>query len=281
MPTPGDYSFHIARELGAVVVTVRGYLDLARSIRLGVVLGDLIDGQGNLTVGVDLRDVASFDPAGLGVFAVAAKLAGHHGGELTLTPSSGHSSRPLEATGAAAVHADQHLVEFYESDELLAESVGHYIEPGLRKDDAVLVVATKQHRELFEAAVVRAGVNVEAARAEGRYVDVDAAETLSLFMVDGTPDPVRFEAAFGGLVARLASSGRAVRIYGEMVAVLWAEGNISAALALEDLWNVLGRSQRFSLLCAYPLSAFDTVETTGSFRMVCGQHSPDLPNGAG
>ena len=203
---------------------------------------------------------------------MAAKLAEHHGGELTLTRPSASSSPMLKAAAPGA-HARKHLVEFYDSAGALAESVADHVVPGLRADDAVLVVATERHRHLFEAAVTGAGVEVDTARQEGRYVDLDAGETLSQFMVDGLPDPLRFTASVGRRVAGLASTGRAVQIFGEMVAVLWAENNVAAAIALEDLWNELATLQPFSLLCAYPVTAFDAAETTGSFRAVCEQHA--------
>ncbi|MDP8931195.1 MAG: MEDS domain-containing protein [Actinomycetota bacterium] len=64
-------------------------------------------------------------------------------------------------------------------------------------------------------------------------------------------------AARGRLVQVSPSSalGRDVRIYGEMVALLWEEGNILAAMALEDLWNQFAGSRAFSLMCAYPMNA--------------------------
>ncbi|MDP8962147.1 MAG: hypothetical protein M3N32_11105 [Actinomycetota bacterium] len=42
-----------------------------------------------------------------------------------------------------------------------------------------------------------------------------------------------------GLTERAAAVGRDVCIYGELVALLWEEGNILAGVALEDLWNQL------------------------------------------
>lgn len=273
-PSLPDHRFTVARQRGAVVVTVHGELDLACSTHLGAVLGDLIEGQGNLKVGVDLGHVTRVHPAALGVFAAGAKLARHHGGELSVAgledgPSSG---APLPA-GAADTHGDEHLVEFYEHDGLLADSVRDHIEPGLRGDDAVVVVATERHRELFEAALTRAGVDLGAARDAERYLDLDAEETLARFMVDGAPDPGRFRTVIGGLIGTATAGGGRVRIYGEMVALLWAEGNVSAAISLEDLWNDLGRCRSFSLLCAYPVSAFDVEGSSGLFRLLCEQHS--------
>ena len=183
MTPRGDTSFDITRRQRAVVVSVHGTLDLAGSTRIGALLGDLIEGQGNLSVGVDLRDVVHLDPAGLGVLSVAASIARRRGGELHVTGSSGHVSSP-----AGEVGAHSHLVEFYESDARLAESVRDFLEPALKNERPAVVVATEGHRELFDAALADAGVDVGQARASGRYLDVDAEETVSQFMVDDAPD---------------------------------------------------------------------------------------------
>ncbi len=274
MTTSADLPITVAREQAAVVVSIHGAFDLARASRLGAVLGDLIDGQGNLNVSVDLSRAATIDPAALGVLAAGDKLARHHGATLTVTgPQSGHSPRLSATDTTADAPAHHHLVEFYERDGLLADSVRDHLEPGLRAGQAAIVVATAAHRELFEAALLSTGVDVGAARADGRYLPLDTDEALSRFMVDGAPDPTRFWAAIGGLVATATGSGRRVRIYGEMVAALWAQGSFAAAIALEDLWNDLGRIRPFSLLCAYPTTAFDRVESTTLFRVLCEQHS--------
>ncbi len=165
------------------------------------------------------------------------------------------------------------LRHFYKSDALLADSVRRHLEPALRKGAGVVMVATGPHRDLFEARLIAAGIDVERARAESRYLDVDAMDTLSLFMVDDLPDRSRFRAAVGDLIGRVSPDGVSLRVYGEMVAVLWAEGNVVAAIALEDLWNELGRTRRFALLCAYPATAFATGDTARLFRSICTQHS--------
>src|SRR6185369_562599 len=68
-----------------------------------------------------------------------------------------------------------------------------------------------------------------------------------------------------------------VRAFGEMVALLWADGRREAALELEALWNELGANLSFSLLCAYPISAFDTYADHAPFLEVCGSHVRALP----
>lgn len=265
-------SFHIARQGGGVILTVAGTLDLAGSIRLGAALGDLIDGQGNLSVGIDLRRVMRFDPAGLGVITVADQLARRRGGSLTVTAPLPLSALAPQAIGASQSRVHEHLVEFYENDAFLVASVRDYLVPALREGEAALVVATGPHRHAFDAALAGTDVDLGAAESEGRYVAVDAEETLSRFMTERGPDPLRFRTVVDDLVARVNGAGRPVRVYGEMVAVLWAEGDIVAAMALEDHWNDLARRHPLTVLCAYPTDGFGRAETAGSFRAVCQLH---------
>jgi anti-sigma regulatory factor (Ser/Thr protein kinase) len=144
------------------------------------------------------------------------------------------------------------VVQFYDGDRELATSVGGYLAGGIAAGDSVVVVATHPHRLAFEAGLTAAGAHAGAAGASGRLLMLDAAETLQGFRDGGRLDHDRFEAALGGLVRRVASTGRPVRIYAEMVALLWDAGQVTLALELEELWNDLGSRYRFSLLCGYP-----------------------------
>jgi hypothetical protein len=172
--------------------------------------------------------------------------------------------------------AHDHLVEFYESDEFLVATVTDFVVAALRGCDAVVVVATLRHRVAFAEAICAEGIDLDAAERDGRYQALDAAELLSSFMVDGAPDPVRFEQEAGAVIDRAAMDGRHVAIYGEMVALLWADGDVASTVALEDMWNDLAASRSFSLLCAYPLQAFDD-SGRAAFRHICAQHSTVIP----
>ena len=113
---------------------------------------------------------------------------------------------------------------------------------------------------------------------KARYLALDAAELLGRFMVGGAPDPQRFGDVVGEVLRDAAGRGNGeVRAYGEMVALLCAEGNHQAAVQLEELWNDLARVHRFSLLCSYPLDAFPRREHQALFEHVCAAHSRVLP----
>jgi hypothetical protein len=178
---------------------------------------------------------------------------------------------PSSSSGCAAC-GHEHLVELYETEAFLISSVADYVAHAWREQDAAIVVATPEHRRAFAVALATRGIDVEAMAQEGRYVAVDAAALLSTFMVDGAPDGDRFQAAVTPLLERAADGHRDVRVYGEMVALLWGAGDVLSTIALEDLWNDLAEIYGFSLLCGYPISSFD-VQSRALFEHICGQHT--------
>jgi signal transduction histidine kinase/CheY-like chemotaxis protein len=172
---------------------------------------------------------------------------------------------------------DEHFVQFYESDPFLIKSLGCYIRQGLMDGEPCLVVATKAHREALEERLEAEGLHLSAARASGQYLALDAAEALLEFMVDGQPDPMRFVEFIGGTVARAAGGHGRVRIFGEMVALLWAEGNYDAAIRLEELWNELRATHAFSLFCAYHMDGFGGEMMAAPLGSVCAGHTSVIP----
>jgi signal transduction histidine kinase len=170
-----------------------------------------------------------------------------------------------------------HFVQLYETDVFLLNSLGGFIGTGLEAGDACIVVATKEHREELDERLKARGVDVALARASGQYLSLDAAETLSTFMLDGQPEPGRFAEIVGSLIARAAAGRSRVRIFGEMVALLWAEGSQAAAIRLEEIWNQLGETRPFLLFCAYPMSGFGGEALTESLGHICAGHSRVIP----
>src|SRR5436190_4711405 len=96
-------------------------------------------------------------------------------------------------------------------------------------------------------------------------------------MVDGLPEPARFAEMFGGLMKRAGEGRKRVQAFGEMVALLWAEGNQSGAMRLEELWNNLQNTHRFALFCAYPMNDFARDAHAKPLRDVCSAHSRVIP----
>jgi PAS domain S-box-containing protein len=170
-----------------------------------------------------------------------------------------------------------HLVQFYESEPSLLATVGRFFDPALEAQDSVILIATAEHRSGIEERYRRQGFDLGPARRNGQYLEIDAAELITQFVVGGWPDRSRFAGAVGELVARGASGGRRVRAFGEMVWLLWEDGKGEAAIRLEQLWDELVHTMPLSLLCAYPISSFPRGADTPQFREICETHSHVIP----
>lgn len=171
----------------------------------------------------------------------------------------------------------EHFVQFYEEDAFLLDSLGNFIGAAIKAGEAAIVVATKAHHEALAARLMEKNLDVTAAVACGQLVLRDAAETLSKFMVGQSPDPKLFAAHIGDIITRAAVGRPRVRIYGEMVTLLWADGNYNAAIRLEELWNDLQNKHSFALFCAYPMDGFAGEGPGQGLADVCTNHSRIIP----
>jgi hypothetical protein len=174
------------------------------------------------------------------------------------------------------VTAHNHAVNFYDHDGDIVAEVARFVAAGLARGERAVVVATAEHRDALDEVLLQHGADAVRARIMGRYLTLDAAEMLAKFMVDGLPDPRKFEATVGAVVDAAASDGCAVRVFGEMVSLLWAEGNVNGTIELEGLWNDLATTRAFTLLCGYPTSAL-SGDSLADTNLVCAQHSEVLP----
>jgi MEDS: MEthanogen/methylotroph, DcmR Sensory domain len=151
-----------------------------------------------------------------------------------------------------------HLVLFYKQDDHDAELIakaGDYLLGALREHGTAIVVGTWEHRLALARHLLRAGVDVAAARAAGDYRELDAGDTVRNFVAGGHADPAHFWAQLSPVIRDAAESGQPVRVFGEMVALLWHADQVGAAIELEAMWNELAAQFPFSLLCAYPLGS--------------------------
>jgi PAS domain S-box-containing protein len=172
----------------------------------------------------------------------------------------------------------EHFVQFYENDAYLMDSVSAFVAAALTDGEGSVVIATPAHRIELQRKLLAAGVDVSETMATGRFVMLDAAETLSKFMMNGSPDSQRFTDSVGSVIAQMSEGVRRIHAFGEMVALLWGDGNRDAAIRLEELWNELAKSHRFALFCAYPITGFGEESDSVPFSGVCKCHSRVIPS---
>jgi len=181
------------------------------------------------------------------------------------------------ASLAGAATANEHFVRFFVDDETLVDSVAAYVIQGMREGATAIVIATDSHLKALETRWPRLQFDPTEPTAQGRLMILDAAQALASFMVAGKPDRDRFMASVGEIVARTA--GRAGRIvaFGEMVNILWADGNRTAAIELESLWNKLAQQYSFTLFCAYSHPDLTADGCDGALEEVCAAHTHVIP----
>src|SRR5215813_10148256 len=152
---------------------------------------------------------------------------------VTLPNGAAAMSELASRTNGSVPKESEHFVQFYETNAFLLDSLRDFIGLGLVSGDACIVVATDAHRAGLDERLESSGLKTFATYASGQYVAFDATETLAKFMVDGSPDPDRFSEVIGEIITQAAQGARRVRIFGEMVAILWADVNREAAIRLE------------------------------------------------
>jgi PAS domain S-box-containing protein len=183
---------------------------------------------------------------------------------------SGSTQGPLN-------HAKGHSVQLYVDDRHLINVSARYIARALAAGERGVVVATPAHRRGLSTRLLTLGFDLETLTKQGRFITLDAADTLNLFMAGGHVDELLFPSAVKTVFERVQELSRGaaqpIRIFGELVGLLWAAGKAEDAIHFETLWNRLENDDSFSTLCAYPIMGFYNEKELELFVRICAEHS--------
>jgi hypothetical protein len=106
---------------------------------------------------------------------------------------------------------------------------------------------------------------------------LDVAETLSAFLINDLPDPVRFSKVTGDLIVAAAKAAKGehprVAACGECAPTLWEQGNPDAAIQLEHLWNEIAKTYDVDILCGYVLTSSQREQERDVYKRICAEHS--------
>jgi len=210
---------------------------------------------------------------------VSASLAGNH-----LTDPKDEQTADHNSGGVVPLFPPQnvwiarrHEAGFYSEDRFVLDDLTQFIGAALKAGNAAIVVATESHRDSLLPRLQAYGLDIGTAIEQGRYIALDAADTLSTFMLNGMPDLVRFLKLFGDLVVTASKAAKAdqapVAIFGEMCHLLWAQGNAEAAIQVEKLGNQLIQTYDLDILCGYSLGSVHGGIDSHAFQRICAEHS--------
>ena len=171
----------------------------------------------------------------------------------------------------------RHEVGFYPDDATLLVDLTQFIGTALKAEQGAIIVATESHRNSLLRRLEARGVDIATAIDKGRYISVDAADALSAFMINRTPDRARFLKLFGDLIVTVAAAAKReqarVAVFGEGVQLLWAQGNAEAAIQVERLTNRIVKTHDVDILCGYSLGTVQGEMDSHIFQGICKEHS--------
>jgi len=174
----------------------------------------------------------------------------------------------------SVVDPREHVAHFYASEQELIAGVSVYVMDALTSDETAMVLASASHVTAFEAALVGAGIDLHRARSESRLITLDANEVLRQVVVDDRLDPDEFIAELAVVIRGLRATGRPLRVYGEVVGLLWDAGLVGAAIDLETKWNELIERFSFRLYCGYPANSLAATDNgSDAVRQACECHT--------
>lgn len=172
--------------------------------------------------------------------------------------------------------AGRHEAVFYSDDRQLLDHLSRFVAAALNAGNGAVVVATGAHQESLVQSLEASGVDVAAALKQGRYIALDAADTLSSCMANGMFNPVRFLQSFENLILKISSAvqGKHPRVafFGECVDLLRKQGNAEAAIQAEKLGNQLAARYAVDILCGYSMGVQADMEKD-AIQRICAEHS--------
>lgn len=192
-------------------------------------------------------------------------------------------------------HADavssmpSHIAHFYSSDAVLLAEVGQHLGTCLAAGGSAVIIATPEHIQGFEQHLALRGFDMHRIARQGRWLALDAAATLNMFMLKGWPDEKKFATQMNAVLDRVSSAAGSIpgssqpniAAYGEMASLLWEQNKTGAALRLVELWRRLVRNRSFRLSCGWPLRLFSGEADGVAIRRICALHGCVAPVPAG
>ena len=194
-----------------------------------------------------------------------------------------HGGDSFHRAAALGTRGPEHRVQFYDSDDFLAVAMAEFIARGLRGGHPVVAVATQPHRGSITERLQVKGFDVDKVSANGQLTLVDAHATLESLMAGSTLDVVRCTSVAEAMLQKArgrAKPGAVLHVCGEMVDLLCRDGKPECALQLEQLWNELGITYEFSMLCVYAMDTFHRIGDATQFEAICGEHTHVAPTEA-
>src|SRR6202167_5636016 len=193
-------------------------------------------------------------------------------------PARHHHGEPWSGLLSNAAPRD-HIVQLYQDEQFLTGAVCRLAAGAIANGEGVILVPTAAHWEAFRPRLEEEGVDVKGAQARGQLTVVDADELLPRFMRDAMPDAPVFLGLAADVIAKARGQDRypKVRWWGEMVNVLWEQGNVAASMSLEDQFDRLAKHHEIAIFCSFVMDNFRSEVHSRLLPRLGSNHSHLIP----
>jgi hypothetical protein len=171
------------------------------------------------------------------------------------------------------------MVQLYQDDDFYAEAISHFAAEGIVRGESIILVATKPHWQSISQRLDDKGLDVARLFRRGQLTVLDADDTLPKFMVGKDPDGGIFKPLAKQAIAKARAGGAypRVRWWGEMVNVLYVDGNPRGSNRLEQLFDEVAQEESIAIFCSFLMDKFDPKIYDEAFGNVCRTHSHVIP----
>jgi hypothetical protein len=172
-----------------------------------------------------------------------------------------------------------HIVQLYQDDNFYSEAISHFAAEGIVRGESIILVATRPHWENISRRMESKGFETAELFHRGQLTLLDADATLPRFMAGNDPDGSIFKPLARQTIAKARAGGKypRVRWWGEMVNVLYVNGNPRGSNRLEQLFDQVAHEESIAIFCSFLMDKFDPKIYEEAFGNVCKTHSHVIP----
>ncbi|HEX4195631.1 MAG TPA: MEDS domain-containing protein [Stellaceae bacterium] len=174
---------------------------------------------------------------------------------------------------------DGHIVQLYQEPDFYGEAISHFAAEGLVRGESIILVATQPNWLNISVRLTSKGFDLPALFERGQLTLLDATETLPKFMRGTMPDGTIFKPLAQETIEKARRGGKfpRVRWWGEMVNVLFVDGNGKASNRLEQFFDEVAHEEVIAIFCSFLMDQYDPLIYDEAFVNVCQTHSHLIP----
>jgi hypothetical protein len=170
---------------------------------------------------------------------------------------------------------DGHIVQLYQDADFYGEAISHFAAEGIVRGESIILVATDENFQNISGRLESKGFVISELFERGQLTVLNANDTLPKFMKSGLPDGNIFKPLARQTIEKARRAGKfpRVRWWGEMVNVLYVDGNGGASNKLEEYFDQVAHEETIAIFCSFLMDKYDSRIYDEAFCNICRTHS--------